>query len=160
MLYPSYNTYMPYNTYGFTPQYQQQQQISQQPVVQKMTNCEWIFVNGIEQVKDHIVQPNQTFYFFDNNDTILYKKQSDNLGSSKISAYRITEINLNDLSSESVPSSITNDINALSSRISVLENKMKEAMFNESINEQSNYSINISSQDKQSSAAGTEYLIK
>lgn len=168
--YPSYiNTYMPYNTYGFNPYQQQQVQQVQQPepqpvpqIMQKITNCEWIFVNGLSQVKEHIVQPNQTFYFLDNNDPILYEKKADNLGSCQIKAYQMKEINLNDINQSgniNVPDVTKDDINALAARISQLEQQMqvKEAIVNESISKQSDYAVNNYTSDYKSAGSSTEY---
>lgn len=167
MPYPTYaNTMMPYNTYGFNPYTNQAQQMQQvpvpeQPVMQKFTNCEWIFVNGIQQVKDHIVQPNQTFYFLDNNDPVLYQKKADNLGSSQIKAYKMVEIDLNQAVNAVTPeTNVTKDeINALAARISQLEQQMqvKEAVTNESINKQSDYAVNYNTEKYKSSGNGTEY---
>lgn len=159
MPYPTYsNSMMPYNTYGFNPYPNQAQQM------QKITNCEWIFVNGIQQVKDHIVQPNQTFYFLDNNDPVLYQKKADNLGSSQIRAYKMIEIDLNQAENALTPeTNVTKDeINALAARISQLEQQMqvKEAVTNESIesiSKQSDYAVNYNTEKYKSSGNGTEY---
>jgi hypothetical protein len=159
-------TYMPYNTYGFNP-YQQQQipQQIQQPEpqqIQKRSNCEWIFVNGMQQVKEHIVQPNQTFYFLDNNDPVLYEKKADNLGSSQIKAYRMTEVNPNEINQSgniNVPDVTKDDINALAARISQLEQQMqvKEAIVNESISKQSDYAVNNYTSEYKPAGSSTEY---
>ena len=55
-------------------------------------NCEWIYVNGIAGVREHIVQPNQTLYFLDNNDPVFYCKSADNFGTAKIKTYRFNEV--------------------------------------------------------------------
>lgn len=97
------------NPYFSFPQYQQpyvpasqpMQPINNNPVGSigfqqndvKRTNAEWIFVNGIQQVREHIVQPNQTLYFMDNNSPAIYCKTADNFGTTQLKAYRLEEIN-------------------------------------------------------------------
>ncbi len=59
----------------------------------RRTNAEWIQVNGIQQVRDHIVQPNQQLWFMDNNNPTIYVKTADNFGTTQLKIYRIEEIN-------------------------------------------------------------------
>ena len=58
------------NPYGnnFYPNYQNQYQ-------QARPNIIFSFVNGIDDAKAYILQPNQTAYLKDNNSTFLYEKR-------------------------------------------------------------------------------------
>lgn len=147
-MYSSYN--MPYMQPtifpNYTPQMQQVQQVQQpQPVPEKKTNCEWIHVNGIQQVKDHIVQPQQTLYFLDNNAPVFYVKAADNFGTCKIDAFKMQKIDV-DTMNFSAPNINTTNISAeeiehLKARIEMLEKNIMGGMPHESIataSEQSN----------------------
>lgn len=163
-----FNTYMPFNSYGYQPQVMQEpqpQQIQQVPQIQKVTNCEWIYVNGMQQVKEHIVQPGNSRYFLDNNEPVLYEKKADNLGSCQIKAYRLSEINLNDMTVNAVQTNTTvtrDEFNALTAKINQLEQQLqiKEAIINEPINQQSYYSNDTEVARLQPATGGSEYPCK
>ena len=69
----------------------------QQPVQQQAPtqNVNWIQVNGIEGAKNHIVQPSQTAWLMDNNDSKFYVKSADSLGVTTLKAYQFNEIDVN-----------------------------------------------------------------
>lgn len=155
------NTYMPFNSYGYQPPVQTvQPEIQQVPQIQKVSNCEFIYVNGIQQVKDHIVQPNCVRYFFDNNDPIMYEKKADNLGSSQIKAYGLQEIDINNIQSGYTQQSNTvtrDEFNILTAKIQQLEMQMKEAGNNESSSAKSDFELNKYTSESKSSGNGAKY---
>lgn len=59
-------------------------------------NVTWIQVNGITGAKEHIVQPNQTAWLMDNNDSVFFVKSADNLGVTTLKCYKFFEINVNE----------------------------------------------------------------
>lgn len=65
----------------------------QQAQEQRRTNAEWIPVSSVQQVREHIVQPNQTLYFMNNNKAEFYVKTSDSFGTPTFKAFRFEEIN-------------------------------------------------------------------
>lgn len=66
---------------------------TQQAQDQRRTNAEWIPVSSVQQVREHIVQPNQTLYFMNNNKAEFYVKTSDSFGTPTFKAFRFEEIN-------------------------------------------------------------------
>lgn len=70
---------------------QPQQQVQQAPT----QNVSWIPVNGIEGAKNHIVQPSQTAWLMDNNESKFYVKSADSLGVTTLKAYQFNEIDVN-----------------------------------------------------------------
>lgn len=150
------NTYMPFNSYGYQPPVQPEMQPVQQ--IQKTTNCEFIFVNGIQQVKDHIVQPGCVRYFLDNNEPVLYEKKADNLGSSQIRAYNMTEIDVNNVQACTQANTVTRDeFNMLSAKINQLEMQIREAGNNESISTKSDFEFNQYTSEQGSAGNGSKY---
>lgn len=89
-MYGNYN-YNPYVSYQPAQMMQPQPQPMQSE--QKRTNADFIYVNGINQVREHIVQPNQSLYFMDNNAPIFYIKIADSFGTTQLKSYRFEEIN-------------------------------------------------------------------
>lgn len=88
-----------YGNYSYNPyvNYQPAQMMQPQPQPmqseQKRTNADFIYVNGINQVREHIVQPNQSLYFMDNNAPVFYIKIADSFGTTQLKSYRFEEIN-------------------------------------------------------------------
>jgi hypothetical protein len=70
-------------------------QAQQQPQ-QSQSNINWIPVNGIQGVKDYMVQTNEKAWFMDNNEPIFYVKSGDVLGKPNIQAFKFEEISLAD----------------------------------------------------------------
>lgn len=102
-MYNYMNQYQPMQQYGMPAQQRMEQMQQQYPqfAPQQMVptqmsgasqNVTWIPVSGLQGAKDHIVQPNQTAWLMDNNDTVFYVKSSDNLGVTSLKAYRFEEI--------------------------------------------------------------------
>ncbi|WP_303800244.1 hypothetical protein [Ruminococcus flavefaciens] len=148
------NTFMPFNNYGYQPPVQAMPP-EMPPVqqIQKTTNCEFIYVNGIQQVKEHIVQPGCIRYFLDNNEPVMYEKKADNLGSCIIKAYSLSEIDTNNQSGYTQQSNtVTRDeFNILTAKIQQLEMRMKEDENNESFNTKSYPELNQCCEEQQSS---------
>lgn len=61
------------------------------------TNCDFINVNGPQQVREYIVNPGQKVYFMDNNNPLMYVKQADNFGVTKTTACKLTEVDFDSL---------------------------------------------------------------
>lgn len=61
---------------------------------QPVSNVTWVPVSGIQGARDHIVQPGNTAWLMDNNDTVFYVKASDALGVTTLKAYRFSEVGL------------------------------------------------------------------
>lgn len=80
------NMYSPYSNYNIPqiPMYRppvQQQSPQPSPVPEQQqvrkTNCDWVFVSGIQQVRDSVLMPGQNIYFLDNNNSMIYQKISE-----------------------------------------------------------------------------------
>lgn len=155
------NTFMPFNSYGYQPPVQQMTpEIPPVQQIQKTTNCEFIYVNGIQQVKDHIVQPGCVRYFLDNNEPVMYEKKADNLGSSLIKAYSLSEIDINNIQSGYTHpnNTVTRDeFNILTAKIQQLEMQMKEAGNNESFSTKSYPELNQCREEQQPAGNGAKY---
>lgn len=101
------NLYNPYNIYGGygnypqpmaqpqyqMPQYQTQNNVAQTP--QTTSNFQPTFVNGVEGARAYILFPNQVMYLKDSdNENIMYIKKADSEGKCTLNAYKMEEINL------------------------------------------------------------------
>ena len=75
-----------FNTNYMPPQPQTMQ-------MQPQSNVSWIYVNGVQGARDHIVQPGQTAWMMDNNDPVIHVKIVDSMGSATLKSFRLTEIN-------------------------------------------------------------------
>lgn len=141
----------PYSSYNipqipmYRPPVQQSPQPSppvteQQPI--RKTNCDWVFVSGIQQVRDSVLMPGQNIYFLDNNNSMIYQKISEGEFGTKIKAFKLTEVNLDNLSqnafNEACSTVSKEEIQMLTQRVTALEQQLqKEVKNNESINSQS-----------------------
>lgn len=127
----NYNNY-PSNYMNYQPSYanaqqrlnqlqQQYPQYNTQPNIPNQ-NVTWIQVNGINGAKEHIVQPNQTAWLMDNNDSVFFVKSADNLGVTTLKCYKFFEIdpqsNKNTTNNDYVS---IKDFNALQARLNQLE---------------------------------------
>lgn len=127
----NYNNY-PSNYMNYQPSYanaqqrlnqlqQQYPQYNTQPNIPNQ-NVTWIQVNGINGAKEHIVQPNQTAWLMDNNDSVFFVKTADNLGVTTLKCYKFFEIdpqsNKNTTNNDYVS---IKDFNALQARLNQLE---------------------------------------
>lgn len=110
--------------YQGVPQYQQ---TPVQQTEQRRTNAEWIPVSSVQQVREHIVQPNQTLYFMNNNKAEFYVKTSDSFGTPTFKAFRFEEINpdmqVMALQDASVPD--RSCLESMNGRITALEEQFK-----------------------------------
>ena len=74
----------------YLPNYGQMQ--PQQPQVSPQQNVNWIYVNGIQGAREHIVQPGQTAWLMDNNAPVIYVKAVDAVGTSSLRAFQLMEV--------------------------------------------------------------------
>lgn len=108
MAYNNFNNYpygMPYG-YGYNsyqqpqvqPQIQPQQQVNYQQAPQT-TYLPLTFTSGIVGAKSFIVPPNQTVYLLDSDEgsNLMFQKSADPYGKYTIKAFRVNEINLEDV---------------------------------------------------------------
>lgn len=79
------NQFTNYPYQNIQPQYQQIDQPSN-------TNCNFIYVNGYNQVQEYVVRPNQRLYFLDNNDNYMYVKEANNFGIATTETYEIKKV--------------------------------------------------------------------
>lgn len=69
-----------------------------QPTMEPIgSNCDFINVNGVNQVLEHVVKPGQKLYFLDNNKPIMYTKEANSLGTTVTKAFSVSEIDLDTL---------------------------------------------------------------
>lgn len=91
--YPYQPTYFNTNYAPPMPPMNQPGMMQAQPQQQQPPcNVNWIYVNGYQGAREHIVQPGQTAWMMDNNDPIIYVKAVDNMGSASLRAFRLDEI--------------------------------------------------------------------
>lgn len=83
-----------YGGYNYTnPQMQMQMQTQQVQQPQQQVYLPLTFVNGINEAKMFIVQPNQTFYLRDNTaKDILYIKSVDSQGTPNIQIKKLVDV--------------------------------------------------------------------
>ena len=92
---------MPYQTQANNnTMYNQQVQTQPQPTQQSYLPL--TFVNGIEGAKAFIVNPNQVIYLKDSDSDVLFEKKADNQGKYTLIAYKLTQIDMNNIGKESV----------------------------------------------------------
>ena len=166
--YGNFTTYSPYNPYGnyVGPQMPAQQMpvpVQPQPE-QKSSNCDFITVSGIQQVKEAVLKPNQTVYFLDANRPIMYKKTAQGDFGSEIHIYRMTQITADELmqsDDQTVPSSVRNEIQALTQRITLLEQQLqgKELSYESTFTKQSDYRNNEYAQEWKSENNSGKYNV-
>lgn len=126
---PNYQT--PPDYYGYSqqpqmepqygPNYPQQNRYSGQT-----TNCDFILVTSLDQVKSYIVYPGQKIYFLDINKSIIYTKEASNLGTTSIEAFTIAKIALDDVGGfvNTPTANRDEEITRLNERIDALEKKL------------------------------------
>lgn len=121
----NYNNYNPYNQYPYTMyqnnsmpqqnyqqvqqsnnnmQYQQQMQPTQQTTYLPLT-----FVNGIEGAKAFIVGANQIIYLKDSDSNILFEKKADNQGKYTLTAFKLEQIDINNIGKDTNANPISTD---------------------------------------------------
>ncbi len=84
---PSFNNYIPYNSY--TANLAQQNANYNNQSFQSQTNI--TFVNDIEGAKAFKLRPNSSVLLMDSNNSKFYVKSTDNLGIANISSYSFVE---------------------------------------------------------------------
>ena len=125
---PSFNNYVPYNSYTAN-MYQQNQQYQSGNV---NTDTNITFVNGVEGAKAFQLRPNQRVILMDSNNSKFYVKSTDSLGVAKISSYSFVEDeNFNNNSqqqqnNDDIVNINKEDYDSLLLKISELENKINE----------------------------------
>lgn len=98
----------PYNQYGYVNygnvqqpynqnQFQQGQQANQYQQPQQMNYLTSIVVNGYQDVEKYIVAPNQTINFYDGKNGYFYLKSADGMGRYTIKAFKLSEMNVDDI---------------------------------------------------------------
>lgn len=119
---------------GYAPSYQSMPQYPQasaqlvQVQEQRRTNAEWIPVSSVQQVREHIVQPNQTLYFMNNNKAEFYVKTSDSFGTPTFKAFQFEEINPDVPQSVGMQDAAVTDrkyLDSMNGRITALEEQLK-----------------------------------
>lgn len=100
-----YQAYMPQqnqqpnnNFNNMNNMYQQPQQMQPQPT-QQTSYLPLTFTSGVVGVKSFIVAPNQTVYLRDSDEgsNLLFEKSADMYGKYTIKAYRLTEVDLDNI---------------------------------------------------------------
>ena len=85
---PSFNNYIPYNSY--TANLAQQNANFNNQSFQSQTNI--TFVNGIEGAKAFQLRPSSSVLLMDSDNSKFYVKSTDNLGIANISSYSFVEV--------------------------------------------------------------------
>lgn len=85
------------NLYGgnnfYQPAYPSYNNQYQQPTKSSVI---FAFVNGLDDAKAYILQPNQTAYLKDNNSTFLYEKRADQQGRYTLETYDLVKLDKNE----------------------------------------------------------------
>ena len=63
-----------------------------QPPSAPQQNVNWLYVNGLQGAREHIVQPGRTAGLMDNNAPVIYVKAVDAVGTSTLRIFRLMEI--------------------------------------------------------------------
>lgn len=117
-----------FNTNYIPPQLNQMNQMQQTNNAQ--TNVSWIYVNGIQGARDHIVQPGQTAWMMDNNDPMIHVKAVDSMGTATLKSFRLIEVDPQQTQQQSAPQidvsqfATKDEIKAVSDKLTQLENAL------------------------------------
>ena len=65
---------------------------AQQTQQTAQSNVNWVYVNGVQGARDHIVQPGQTAWMMDNNEPVIHVKAVDSMGTATLKSFRLMEI--------------------------------------------------------------------
>ena len=116
-----------FNT-NYMPQMNQMNQMQQvQQGNNAQTNVSWIYVNGIQGARDHIVQPGQTAWMMDNNDPVIHVKAVDSMGTATLKSFQLIEINPQQTQQQTAPKidvsqfATKDEIKAVSDKLTQLE---------------------------------------
>lgn len=120
--------YPPPDYYGYPQQMEQPYQPQNKTPIHpnSQTNCDFVLVTNLDQVKAYIVYPGQKLYFLDINKSIIFTKEASNLGTTNIEAFNVTKVNLEDIDNVANLSVIPqNDsrIDDIVARLEVLEKR-------------------------------------
>ncbi len=116
-----------FNT-NYMPQMNQMQPVQQTNNAQ--TNVSWIYVNGVQGARDHIVQPGQTAWMMDNNDPMIHVKAVDSMGTATLKSFRLIEIDPQQAQQQTAPQidvsrfATKDEIKAVSDKLTQLENAL------------------------------------
>ena len=116
-----------FNT-NYMPQMNQMQPVQQTNNAQ--TNVSWIYVNGVQGARDHIVQPGQTAWMMDNNDPLIHVKAVDSMGTATLKSFRLIEIDPQQAQQQTAPQidvsrfATKDEIKAVSDKLTQLENAL------------------------------------
>lgn len=83
----------PYGNNFYQPAYPSYSNQYQQPTKSSVI---FAFVNGLDDAKAYILQPNQTAYLKDNNSTFLYEKRADQQGRYTLETYDLVKLDKNE----------------------------------------------------------------
>ena len=114
-----------FNTNYMPPQLNQMNQMQQTNNAQ--TNVSWIYVNGIQGARDHIVQPGQTAWMMDNNDPMIHVKAVDSMGTATLKSFRLIEVDPQQAQQQPAPQidvsqfATKDEIKAVSDKLAQLE---------------------------------------
>lgn len=117
-----------FNTNYMPPQLNQMNQMQQTNNAQ--TNVSWIYVNGIQGARDHIVQPGQTAWMMDNNDPMIHVKAVDSMGTATLKSFRLIEVDPQQAQQQPAPQidvsqfATKDEIKAVSDKLTQLENAL------------------------------------
>lgn len=120
---------------NYMPHQPQMMQMPQQLPPQNsgaQSNVSWIYVNGVQGARDHIVQPGQTAWMMDNNDPVIHVKIVDNMGTATLKSFQLVEINPQQAQTQAAPApqvdvsqfATKEEINAVSEKLAQLENAL------------------------------------
>jgi len=104
--------------------YMQSSYLPQAPKPQ--TNVQWVYVNGFDGARSQIVQPGNTAWMMDNNDSIIYVKTVDTMGTAVLKGFRLTEISqqTQDPPAEHTQYAKQTDMDSILKRLTALENEI------------------------------------
>lgn len=120
---------------NYMPSQPQMMQMAQQVPPQNssaQSNVSWIYVNGVQGARDHIVQPGQTAWMMDNNDPVIHVKIVDNMGTATLKSFQLVEINPQQAQTQAAPApqidvsqfATKEEIKAVSDKLAQLENAL------------------------------------
>ena len=122
-----------FNANYMPPQPQMMQMTQQLPPQNSgaQSNVSWIYVNGVQGARDHIVQPGQTAWMMDNNDPVIHVKAVDSMGTATLKSFRLLEIDPQ-AQTQAAPApqidmsqfATKDEIKAVSDKLSQLENAL------------------------------------
>lgn len=118
-----------FNTNYMPPSAPQMQLQSSAP----QSNVSWIYVNGAQGAREHIVQPGQTAWMMDNNDPVIHVKAVDSMGTATLKSFQLVEIDpQQQAQTQAAPApqidvsqfATKDEIKAVSDKLSQLENAL------------------------------------